>query len=658
MSRGFRGSYGKALAVVALCCMGPSLGCGSSETTEGPAPGPAPVATTCEEGDTLVDGACAPILPAAACGPGTRAALGSATCTPVGTPACTAGFTAHSSGWGCVPVLPAAACRGATRDALGSTSCVPVGDCNAPFPPASATIFVDATLPDVQIDATHFKSLRAAVDAAPAKAVIAVAAGTYTEALDVKRSVTVIGRCAEKTILEAVSTAPAITTVADLTLSGITVRGGTPGVDVGPPARVSITEVILEQNVQAGIAAIDGAVVDVTRSVIRGTRTFSPSDTTNGIIVDVDAKVNLVESSVTGCADAGIGATGGAVITLRRSVVRDVVKRSDGVGGSGARVFEKGAITLEDSAIVGAIGAGFLAGKTKGSMKLLRSTVMGTKPDLRFGGGFANAGSVTMTGTLDATASTFADNAFSGVSVDHAGSRATLDSCVVVGTIAGGDSGLGISASAANGAVLQAKSSAFVGSTGMAMYALHAAATVDLDGSLVKDVALTAGGKAFGAGHGGTAVSAVDAAHVSLRGSTIEGCHELALGVIEKGTTMLVERTLVTGTKPNGGALFGHGLVARRKAEVTIRRSVFEKSAGIGLAFAGATASIQGSTVRGNVVGIHVQEGSSLASGAAAPEAVDPLVVFVTDDTRFDANETRIGSGDVPLPDVLDPSAK
>lgn len=638
--------------------MGPAFGCGSSESTEGAAPKPGPAATTCEDGDTLVEGACVPILPAAACGPGTRAALGSATCTPVGTPACTAGFVAHETGWGCVPVLPAAACRGATRDALGSTSCVPVGDCNAAFPPASATIFVDASLPDGQIDATHFKSLRAAVDAAPAKSVIAVAEGTYAEALDLKRSVTLIGRCAEKTVLEAVSTAPAITTVADLTMSGMTVRGGTPGLDVGPPAKVSITEVILEQNVQAGIAAIDGAVVDVTRSVIRGTRTFSPADTTNGIIVDVDAKVNLVESAVTGCADAGIGATGGGVITLRRSVIRDVVKRGDGIGGSGARVFEKAAISLEDSAIVGAVGSGFLAGKTKGSMKLLRSTVMGTKPDLRFGGGFANAASVSMTGTLDATASTFADNAFSGISVNHVGSRATLEDCVVVGTIAGGDSGFGIAASASNGAVLQAKSSAFIGSTGMAMYALHSASTLELDGSLVKDVAQTIGGKMFGPGHGGTAVSAIDTAHVSLRASTIEGCHELALGVLEPGTTMLLDRTLVTDTKPNGGSLFGHGLVARRKAEVTIRRSVIEKSTGIGLAFGGSTASIQGSSVRGNTVGIHVQEGSSLASGAAAPEAVDPLVVFVTDDTRFDANETRVGSGDVPLPDVLAPTAE
>ena len=161
---------------------------------------------------------------------------------------------------------------------------------------------------------------------------------------------------------------------------------------------------------------------------------------------------------------------------------------------------------------------------------------------------------------------------------------------------------------------------------------------------------------ALSPGHGGTAVAGIDTAHVSIRSSTIQGCHELALGALEVGTTMLVERTLVTDTKPNAGALFGHGLVARRKAEVTIRRSVIEKSAGIAVAISGATASVQGTSIRGNAVGIHVQDGSTLESGAEAPEAIESLVVFVTDDTRFDGNETRVGSGEIPLPDILAPA--
>jgi hypothetical protein len=648
-------SSARGLAFALLSC---ALACGGGGDGAASAPGPttpAPATPTCETGDALTDGACQPLLAAGPCAPGTRAALGSATCVPVGTTACAPGFSAHASGWGCVPVLPAAACAGATRDALGSATCAPVGDCAGAFPPAGATAFVDASFSDVQLDATHFRSLRAAVEAAPANATLAVAAGTYAETLDVTRAVTLVGRCAEKVLLEAPTGAAAIAVSADLTLRGVTVRGGTPGLEVGPAAHASLADVVLEQNLRAGIVATDGARVEVVRSVIRATQAASRSDTTNGVFVDVSGKVTLDESAVVGAADAGLGATGGGTITLRRSVVRDVVKRPDGVGGSGARAFEGGIVSLEESAVVSAIGTGILAGQTKGGLKLVRSTVLGTRPDLRFPGGFATAASLTTTGTLDATDSTFADNSEIGVAADHVGSRATLEGCVVVGTLPGGDSGIAIAASAANGATLQARSSAFVGSRGLAVYGLHAGATVELDASLVSDVGTTVG-STLSAGRGGTALAVVDAAHASVTASTIEGCHELAVGAIDSGTTLLVERTLVTDTLPNGAGLYGDALMGRRNADVTIRRSVFRKSAGIGLAFSGATASVEGSFVRENAVGIHVQDGSSLGTGVAAPQPVDALTVFVTDDTRFEDNATRVGSGVVPLPDVITPN--
>ncbi len=645
----------RALAAAVLCA---ALGCsGSNDGSSGaPATPPGPAATdTCDAGEVLTDGVCEPLLPASACAPGTRAALGSATCVPVGTTSCSPGFTPHASGWGCMPVMPAAACTGATREALGSTTCAPVGDCSAAFPPATATLFVDASLADAQVDATHFKSLGAAVKAAAFKTTIAVAPGTYAESLDVISGVNVIGRCAEKVILDAPAGVPAVTVGGDLVLSGITVRGGASGIDVEQASHVTLNDVVLDGNTSTGISATNGATVDVARSVIRGTRPASASDTTNGVFVDVDGKVTLTDSVIAGAADAGVGATGNGVITLKHSIIRDVVKRSDGVGGSGARVFEGATIALEDSAVVDAIGLALIVGKTKGAMTLLRSTVAGTKPDLRFNTSTATGASVTMTGTLDATSSTFADNALQGLAVDHVGSRATLDGCVIVGTIGGGDFGVGMSASAVNGAVLQAKSTAFVGSVGTALLALHAGSRVDLDGSLVTNAAVTVASPMIGAGRGGNAVVAIDAAESSIRTSTIQGSHEVALAA-QQTATMLVEDTLVTDTAPNAGNRFGHGLLARQNAVVTVRRSVIEKSAGIGVAFSGATGSIDGKVVRGNAVGIHVQDGSMLANGAMLPDTIDPLQVFVTDATRFDANTTRVGSGIVPLPDVIVPS--
>src|SRR5205823_3841223 len=82
-------------------------------------------------------------------------------------------------------------------------SCVQVSDCNAAFPPAGATIFVDAAFAAGQIDATHFATIADAVAAAPSGAIIAVESGTYSETVMLKhRKVSIVGRCADKVVMK------------------------------------------------------------------------------------------------------------------------------------------------------------------------------------------------------------------------------------------------------------------------------------------------------------------------------------------------------------------------------------------------------------------------------------------------------------------------
>jgi hypothetical protein len=56
----------------------------------------------------------------------------------------------------------------------------------------------------------------------------------------------------------------------------------------------------------------------------------------------------------------------------------------------------------------------------------------------------------------------------------------------------------------------------------------------------------------------------------------------------------------------------------------------------------------------GNNVGVHVQDGATLVESDTASD--DPLAVAVSKDTQFVANATRVGSGTVPLPQVLAPA--
>lgn len=49
----------------------------------------------------------------------------------------------------------------------------------------------------------------------------------------------------------------------------------------------------------------------------------------------------------------------------------------------------------------------------------------------------------------------------------------------------------------------------------------------------------------------------------------------------------------------------------------------------------------------------HVQDGASLVDSDTVSD--DPLAVAVSKDSQFVDNATRVGSGIVPLPQVLDP---
>jgi hypothetical protein len=81
--------------------------------------------------------------------------------------------------------------------------------------------------------------------------------------------------------------------------------------------------------------------------------------------------------------------------------------------------------------------------------------------------------------------------------------------------------------------------------------------------------------------------------------------------------------------------------------------SIFDNAA-IGLAASGGRARLVESTIARNAVGVHVQEGSFLKE---TEDATDLGVneVRVSRGTRFVGNQTRVGSGEIPLPSNILP---
>lgn len=423
-----------AALVVLLGALGG--GCREEETAAAPAT-TAPAPPECAEGFVPDPrGFCIERVTAETCGPGTRPKIGSTKCEPVGwTTSCPAGMEKDPSGWGCVDArVPA--CAGATREAQGSATCVPIGDCNGAFPPADAFV-VDDSFTDGQVDATHFKTIAAAIAAAPAGTVVAVDSGTYAEELKIDKPIQLVGRCPSEVKITPGAlgtTDPGI--LVESKASGVVVRGVTVegphigGINVYFGADALIEEVVVDGAKLWGVI-VDGSTATIKRSKIKGTvlgpdpqgketkggwaiaagaSTVSIDDVdldggTTGIFSGTtDTQVSASRVVIHNQAPQAPARSSGAYaragrILLQRAVIHDItadgglsadqprtvieardivirdVKVANGARGYGAVAYGGGEVELHNASIIGAESLGLLA-RDSGSILTAIDTVV------------------------------------------------------------------------------------------------------------------------------------------------------------------------------------------------------------------------------------------------------------------------------------------
>ncbi|MFZ5443185.1 MAG: right-handed parallel beta-helix repeat-containing protein [Myxococcota bacterium] len=267
-------------------------------------------------------------------------------CTAVGWSTCPAGFT--HDGWSCEPTLPATACTGATRAALGASSCVPVGDCAATFPPTAATLFVDATLDGG--DATHFATITAALAAAPAGATIAIAPGTYREALTPTRAVKLVGRCPAQVQLIG-SPAVFANGVAGVEVEGVTIRESLLAARVELGGQLTLRHAVLEANQRSAVQVLDpGSRATLEDVVVRDTQP-DPSTQTfgQGVAASFGAQLTLTDVELSGNRETSLFLDRAqTTATVTRTVISNTLPRaSTGRLGWGVGVQRGAALTAE-----------------------------------------------------------------------------------------------------------------------------------------------------------------------------------------------------------------------------------------------------------------------------------------------------------------------
>jgi hypothetical protein len=694
--------------------------CGSSvgDTAGRPVPTTPPAdltPVTCADGFHAIDGGggCEPTLPKSACAAGTAARIGADACVPVGVTACAKGFVTHASGWGCDAVLPATACGTGTRERLGSTTCEAVTDCNAPFPPATATLFVRAAYTAAEVDASHFRTVTEALAVAAAGATIAVDAGAYNEKLTPAKNVTIIGRCAEQVVFATNDgTGPGLRIEnVDVVAKNMTFRGFQGGV-AAFGSKTSLSGIVVEDSILNGISASNaGTVLGLSNVVVRGTRLPVANNQSFGLVAQKGATLEVDDSVIADNDFANVVSTGADVHThVTRSIIRDGRPPTTGTFaksfGVGFYVSNGGALSLEESAVVDNAADGIVV--TKGtsagaaaSGTIARSVVRGTKLDpIRDTGRGIEAGNsstviveqttsfgnadvdllVTEAGTADIHESTTFGSAGDdplalagagllvstgatakvrslavisprgvGIQVQDTG---TLDfaSSLVLGVrpqpkldAKGHDYGFGITVG--KGSTFTATRSTIERASSVAL--LAESGTLLLDGVLIRQT------QASRRGESGRGISAQDGAKVTIARSAVMDNLEAGIILIDGAGSLTLTDSTVSNTKHDPSGNFGIGVLLAGGVTGTITSSTITGSEGIGVASSAAGGLVSHSTLSRNTVAVHVQDGASLVESDTASD--EPLTVAVSKDTQFVENSTRVGSGAVPLPQVLAP---
>jgi hypothetical protein len=640
-------------------CPTPELFCdaGTMHVADG---GCAPVGwTQCPTGFALEPGGwdCAPVTSATACPAGTMPLIGSPDCAPVGWTACPMGFTADPSGWGCAAILPAASCSGAARESIGSATCVPVGDCNAAFPPAGATLFVDDSFTAGQLDATHFARISDALTAAPAQATIAVDTGTYLETLAPSKAVKLVGRCAAQVTLKATVNQPALQVLSarGVEVSGFTIRDSLLGVRMETGGQLTLRASVLEANLRSGIQVLDGTTeLTLEQVVIRGTLpdpatgTFGQgfagsygaqismtdvafvANRENGIFLDKPGtKATLTRVVIagtlprtsTGKLGWGIGMQGGAQLVLSQSVITGNQATGLAVVQAGTKATVTDSIVSDTkggldnvaapigfnvAVLLGATldwtgGAMLRAAQTHVQIQASTAAIRGATLRTTLGGIAVPGGIVASQGTsliIDHTA--VIDSIGGALDALGANTQVTLDHVLLDGVLPNPlvpESGTG----------LRAQDQGSVGGSAVVVRRASAGGVIATNGGkltlLDSIVAKTKDTPLPDAGEGGEGVIAQTNGSATVIRCLVEDNATAGLYTTGAGSRLSASQTVVRRTALNAAGEFGQGAVAEHGAALTLTdvALVANHSAGIQSAYVDTLMTVSRSTIRGTL---------------------------------------------------------
>jgi hypothetical protein len=539
-------------------------------------------------------------------------ALPDGSCFQPGVAACAAGFVADDVG-GCSAVLPEAPCPPGQLAVPGETTCHDVAPCGStPWgtaPEEPGTQHVDRAYAGGGSDGSAAKpwtTVQAALGAAVPGAVIALAAGSYDEDVDLGIPVRLWGRCPAM-----VSIAGTGQAVASIIVRGdgteirdVAVTGSKVGVGVLGAVGVLVERVWIHDSGGQGIAVSDAAspsALTLRTSLVEGAHLHGIL----GLVADIAVEASVIRGTLP---DAGNQAGRGIELDARgppgRLVVRgSIIEHSRELG-----IYDEAAELVVDATLVRDQEP--LPGDTLGGGGIFVTSEAGDE-----------RAPVTLSGVVLERNHDFGVLAF--------GSDVTVTGTTVRDTLPMQIGGRGISAM--GHPTTMARSTLMVASSLVERSnengILVSGSDATIEATIVRG---TTPWQADGVGRGVTFQQSADTGQgtaATLRTSLLEG-HE-GVGLLVGGATVTVEDSAVIGTLPAADGLLGRGLEIQLvpgipgggvRSNAQLHRTGVEGNHEIGVAVIGADLVADGLRIRATAAAVgdgRFGDGLAVLQGAA-----------------------------------------
>lgn len=559
------------IATLVACAL--SVGCGDGVATPAPTDGGrdatlgAPDAMPATPGDPTAPAPPTPPLPPAPpalapCAPGWRSVAAEApspeTCEPwpaSGAADCTDPGQAHFVG--------EPACASAGRGC-------PSGVWPEDLPADRPVVYVRAGADGGDgARATPYGTIGEAVATAPSGAVIAVARGTYREAVALGGGLALWGACAGETTVAPTASGPG--GAIDVTGAGVEIRDvRVGGVRMGVTLRAAgqsarLDGVVVADAVGRGISAAAGASVTGTGVVVRDLRGATGA---LAIVASGGGSVELTRVVVRHARLAAVTADGpGSSVTLHDASISDTGATSDGVGGEAVYAPHGGRVELTRFAIERNRDISVFATDPGSEVTLSEGVVRDTWLATTAASGrgvVAQAGATVALGRV-----LLERHADYGVVLFGAGTHASLTD-VVVRDVAENRAG-------ARGHGLGAYDGATATLTRCEIARTHDAALVALSaGTAIEagDVRITRVDGRSADGRAGAGIAVELGATASVGRAVMSGCAEVGIYVSDDGTSFFADNLVIERTRGRSGdGGNGRGVEIGTGAAATVRRA-------------------------------------------------------------------------------------